>query len=366
MGLLRLPEIEKKRQLLTGEATLKRTLCFLAALVIGFAAMPAYALDNDSAPPAITEEERALLEAKAGKKPFPLGAMVELTQAVGGGTFVSDPNVRRAAYDVSLSLWPYWRIAPMWRLTGKFDIAQSVVENYDSTATYRNRTVLADIVLDLTRMRFYTIPGAGISMSGSLILGFPTGPVSQFRNQILSTMAKLSFSKIVGPVYLGYWVMGFKNFNEYESPTVSQDEEGEHVVLSHFQGNEQLTTDLVSVGGANVSFGIVNTFIVSWNVTDEVALAVMYQINNSFAYDVAPDDEYTSDFAEPGRGQRDSMRGIIDLTYQFTPALSVSLGTDTLVAPKTANNDSFIFPFANFSNDHRNSSAGYLALTGRY
>ncbi len=345
---------------------MKRTLCFLAALVIGIAAMPAYALDNDSAPPAITEEERAMLEAKAGKEPFPLGAMVSVTQAVGGGTFVSDPNVRRAAYDVSLSLWPYWRIAPMWRLTGKFDIAHSVVENYESTATYRNRTVFADSVLDLTRMRFYTIPGVGISMSGSLMVSLPTGPVSQFRNQLFSSMAKLSFSKIVGPVYLGYWVMGFKNFNKYESPTVSKDDEGEHVVLSHFQGNEQLTTDLISVGGANVSFGVVNTWIMSWNLTDEVALAVMYQINNSFAYDVAPDDEYTSEYADPGHGQRDSMRGIIDLTYQFTPELSVSIGTDTLVAPKTADNEDFIFPFANFSNNHRNSSAGYLSLTGRY
>jgi len=60
------------------------------------------------------------------------------------------------------------------------------------------------------------------------------------------------------------------------------------------------------------------------------------------------------------------MRGIIDLTYQFTPELSVSIGTDTLVAPKTADNEDFIFPFANFSNNHRNSSAGYLSLTGRY
>ena len=104
----------------------------------------------------------------------------------------------------------------------------------------------------------------------------------------------------------------------------------------------------------------------AWNVTEELSLAAIFLLNNSWTYSSFPKDELSSEFAVSGRGQRDTMRGILDVTYQFHKNLSVSVGTDTLVVPKTADNKDFIFPFANFSNNHRNNTAIYLGLNGTF
>jgi len=337
-----------------------------------WAAFPAQALerDNQAAPPAITEEERIIEEAKAGKKPFPVGASASLTQSLGGGTFVEDPHVRRASYDVSLGFTPYWRITPLLQLSATATVSQSLVENYDNQGagaiTKKNRTLLSDTGLALNHMRLITIPVVDVNVRGGVGLVFPTSLQSQYRSLYLGSKASVSLSKIVGPVYLAYGFSFSKNFNRFTSPVVDVSEVGEHVVLAHFEGNEQLTTDLVSTGGNNTSFGTGNQFLVSWNITDQISLAALYAVNHAWTYRSYEDDELAGEYADGGRGMRNSQRGIIDITYMVNKHLSLSLGTDTLVAPKSANNKEFVFPFLNFSNNYRNNSSVYLSVGGRY
>lgn len=350
------------------EEQLRRVILSVASWMVLWAAFPAQALERDieTAPPAITEEERIIEEAKSGEKPFPLGASVSLTQALGGGTFVEDPHVRRAAYDVSLGLSPYWRITPLLQLSASATVSQSLVENYDSAVTSKNRTLLSDTSLALNHMRLFTIPGVGISVRGGVSVAFPTSPQSQYRSLYFSSRGSLSMSKVLGPVYLAYGVSFSKNFNRYTSPVVDKSEVGDHVVLAHFDGNEQLTTDLVSTGGNNTNFGVGNQLLVSWNITDQISLAAMYGLNHSWTYNTYEDDELAGEYADAGRGMRDSQMGILDVTYMVNKHLSLSLGTQTMVAPKSANNEDFIFPFLNFSNNYRNNSSVYLSVGGRY
>lgn len=333
-----------------------------------WAALPAWAIERDTetAPPAITEEERILQEAQAKKKPFPLGASLSLTQSLGGGTFTEDPYVRRASYDVSLAMAPYWRITPLLRLSASISVSQSLVENYDSSVVKKNRTLLSDTALALNHMRLFTIPGVGINVRGGVSLNFPTSLQSQYRTLLMSAKGGLSMSKVIGPVYLAYGVSFYKNINEYTSPVVDKSKVGEHVILAHFNGNEQLTTDLVSTGGNNTSFGLSNQVVVSWNITDSLSLAALYGINHSWTYNVYEDDELAGAYADGGRGMRDSQMGIVDISYMVNRYLSLSLGSQTMVAPKTADNKDVVFPFLNFSNNYRNNSSLYLSVSGRF
>lgn len=347
---------------------MRRVILGVTSCMLLWAALPAQAFerDNETAPPAITEEERIVEEAKAGKTPFPVGASVSLTQSLGGGTFAEDPYVRRASYDVSLGLSPYWRITPLMQLSASLSISQSLVENYDSAVTSKNRTLLSDTSLALNHMRLFTIPVVGVNVRGGVSLAFPTSIQSQYRSQYFSSRASMSLSKIIGPVYLAYGFSFSKNFNRYTSPVVDKSEVGDHVVLAHFDGNEQLTTDLVATGGNNTNFGLGNQFLVSWNITDQISLAAMYGFNHAWTYNTYEDDDLAGEFADAGRGMRDSQMGLLDISYMVNKYLSVSLGTQTMVAPKSANNKDFIFPFLNFSNNHRNNSSVYLSVSGRY
>jgi len=345
---------------------LRRGIAVAAVMVALLSGSPSWAYQAELAPPAITEAERAEQEKEAGKKPFPLGGNVSLTQSLGAGTFVEDEYVRRSAYDVSLSLNPYWRITSMMRLSAGLSISKAIVENYDSSATYKRRTLLSDVSLALNHFRLWEIPKTGIRLSGSISFSFPTSPQSRYRRLYFSSRANVGLSKAIGPVYLSYSLGFFKNFNQYTTPAVSTSDVGDHVILAHFEGNEQLTTDLVATGGANTSFGLLNMFLVSWNITDRLSLALMYNINNSWTYTSYPKDELSSPYAEAGRGQRDSHGGVIDISYQIKDYLSVSLGSETFVAPKSADNKSFVFPFLNLSNNSRNNTYFYLSVTGTY
>jgi hypothetical protein len=345
---------------------LKRAILCVMSLMVLLAAWPATAQESDTAPPAITEEERALQEAESGKARSPLGASLSVSQSIGGGTFVADPYIRRASYDVSLSMGPYWRITPLMRLSMGLSVSQAIIENYSSATTLRNRTMLSDLSFSLAHMRLFEIPVLGIGVSGSVGVSLPTSIQSQYRGLYFSSKASLGMSKVVGPVYLAYRCSAFKNLNRYTSPIIDKAKVGEHVVYAHYAGNEQLTTDLVSVGGNNTSFGVVNSVLASWNIGAGVSFAVMYAINNAWAYNSRSVDEFSSDYAEDGAGQRDAQTGVVDVSYQFSDNMSVSLGSSTMVAPKSANNKDVIFPFLNFSNNHRNSTAVYMSLNGNF
>ena len=345
---------------------MKRILIVLAIAAFSSAVLPAHASENDTAPPAITEEERILQEAKAAQAPFPVGATIVLDQAVGGGTFVDNPYTRRPNYSVSLDLRPYVRITPYFRLKARTVFTTAVIENFDTTTTYRNRTVQSDTWFDLSYTKLATIPVVGIGVNATLRTTVPTSPESQYATLVTAERLVLSFGKTVGRFMFHWYPSVYKNFNSYTSPSVDTSEVGDHVALAHFKGPEQIGGDLVSVGGNNVSHGIINGFDVLWNITDELALYVYYQISNAWTYNSYPDDEFTSSNAEAGRGQRDSQWGILDLSYQVTPVYSLSIGTSTLLAPKSADNEEFVFPFANFSNNHRASTDIYFDIAATF
>lgn len=317
-------------------------------------------------PLGITEEERLLQEAKSGDKPFPIGISGSLSQTIGGGTFTKDPYVRRPSVDLSMSVSPFWRITPLMRLTAGVSVSTSIVENYNSKHTRPHQWYVSDTSLSFSHAQIYKIPVVGIGIRGGVSLGFPSSLQSQYRSLIMSARGDLGFSRAVGPVYFSYGFGFFKNFNRYTSPVLDRDKVGDQVILAHYRGNEQLTTDLVSVGGLNTSFGLSNSFLVSWNIIDQLSLAVYYSITQGWTYGSYEKDELSSEYADAGKGRRDTQTGVIDLSYSFSKYVSASLGIQTETAPKTANNKAAIFPFANFSSNWRNNTGIYLSVGARY
>jgi len=317
-------------------------------------------------PYGITEEERLLEEARSDKKPFPIGVSGGISQTIGGGTFIRDPYVRRPSVDLSFSVSPFWRITPLMRLSAGVGVSTTLVENYDSGNTRPNQWYVSDTSLSFSHAQIYKIPVAEIGISAGLSLGFPSSLQSQFRSLIMSVRGNIGLSRSVGPVYFGYGFGFFKNFNQYTMPMLDRKKVGDKVILAHYRGNEQLTTDLVAVGGLNTSFGLSNSFTVSWSIIDELSLAVQYSLTHGWTYGSYPKDELSSEYAHGGMSRRDGQSGVIDLSYSFNPYVSASLGIQTAVAPKTADNKAFIFPFANFSNNWRNNTGIYISVGARY
>jgi len=343
------------------EASLKRATMLLLVMA-GFILVP----ESVSAQPTTTTTTQQATEEHEDVSAWPVGATFVLAEVIGGGTFTEDPYVRRSAVVSLFRFSPYWDIIEHLRLTGTIDVLSSLVENYESVVTYRNRTTLSDTTLDISHLKLYTVPFVDIDLNAGLSLVFPTSLQSQYRSLIMNTTGHFGMVKKLGPVTLGYAFAGYKNFNRYTSPTVDSSEVGDHVVLGRFGGEEQLSGDLISTGGNNVEWGVLNTLSVGISPIDDLTLTILGEVNNAWTYDVSPKDEFSSPYAKGGRGQRDTWHGVLDVTYMMSKNWAVSVGTDTLVAPKTADNSEWVFPFANFSNNYRNNSSVYAALTASY
>ncbi len=319
---------------------------------------------SNAYPLALTEEERILQEAESYQAPF--GVSVGLGQTLGAATFNDNAGVRRPSLDMSISVSPYWRLTKLMRLTAGIGTSVALVESYDTNTTKQHQWYLSDLSLGLSHAQLAKIPGADIGVSGQVSLGFPTSLQSQYRELIMAMRAGLGFSRAFGPVYVSYGIGVFKNLNRYTSPTLSREEVGDHVILSHYQGNENLTSDLVALGGNNTSFGISNSLLVSYYIIDPLSFTVAYTLSNSWTYRSYSNDEYASEYADGGRGQRDSHSGVVDITYQFNDVYSLGLGVQTVAAPRTADNKGWTFPFLNFSNDYRSNTGIYLGFNAAF
>lgn len=345
---------------------MRRTFQVLVSLLILLPAALVLAEDADSTPPPAADIQTELEDAQKGKKKFPIGGIVALTQSIGGGTFTTDENVRRSAYDISLDMIPEWRITPMLKLAGRLIVTQAVVENFDSVVTYKNRTLLSDLQINLAHMQLYKIPKLDIGIDGKLGMILPTSPMSQYRGLYLGANARLGLYRSFGPVFLRYRFSFLKNFHRFTTAAIDTEEVGDYVVLSHFKGNEELTGSYIGTGVNNVSYGITNSLECYWSITDKLIFALVYAISNNWTYNSYEKDELASDNAEDGRGQRDLSQGVLELGYQFNKYLYVGLGTQTITAPKSDDNNSWVWPFMNFSNNHRQKSVVYLTIAGQF
>ncbi len=311
-------------------------------------------------------------QAKVEEGAFPLGASVSFGQSLGAGTFIADKYLRRASYDVSLRFSPYWNITRLLSLSAGIGVSASLVENYDSSMTYERRWILSDTSLSLRHANLVTIPWLDVGVNGSLSFTFPTSPQSHYRQLYFSGRANVGLSKSFGDFYMGYSLGFYKNFNRYTSPAINTDEVGDHIILAHFEGAEQLTNDLIATGGSNTSFGVLNSLSIGYSWPDlfvpgqTLSVGMNYSINHSWTYESWPKDDLSSEYAVAGRGHRDSHGGGVDVGYQINKYLGVSVGVDTMVAPKTDDNKAFVFPLLNFSNNYRNNTSFSATVTGTF
>jgi hypothetical protein len=344
------------------EVPLKRTIGWLTVWLMLLASWPAAAADSETtAPPSADEQGVSKEKEAAKKKKIPLGLDATLANEVGGGTFTSNEHVRRSSYSISLDMIGHVKLVDQLKLKVRFIASQPVVENYETVTTYKNRTVMADLPVYFTYL--YTVPKLKLEIIPELALVFPTSPESQFKGRYVTLRPKLGLGRDFKAVRIDYALYFYKNFDRYTQAAVDTSRVGENVILARYNGNEHLTTDIIATDGfGNVSFGFVNAFTFLFNIHKKLGLTVYYEINNGWTYESYNKDENSSEYADSGRGQRDVQRGIVELAIAVTDKFSILVGTDTITAPKSSDNESFVWPFANFSRYHRQNSVVYLAF----
>lgn len=285
------------------------------------------------------------------------GGIVVLEQSLGLGTFVADEYARNPYYGWSLTLRPRYFFTDKLFAELRFTLQGELTKSYTTSTTHKRQVMPSDLFLTLKYQNLYTIPVLNIALSPSLRFGAPTSYESRYRNLYLSGAAGLDMQRIFGSHFLLYYSFRFnKNFNETFTPTLD-----DKVALTRFRGVEDAGGGMVVNGvDNNISYSVYNSLAATGIISDEWSITLVVGIQNSWTYANIAKDEFSSQYAKAGRGQRDSTFGTLDVTYQPFKHVGFSLGVSSSQPAKTRDNKKFRFPFFDFSSEGNNYTNFYF------
>lgn len=328
---------------------------------------PAVTTGGETAPP--TQEmpdSVALLTggSAGGERAHAFGGFILLEQQLGAGTFVKDTQARTPYFAWLLSLRPRYYFTNQLFAEMRLDLQQELTTSYGTHTTRKRQLMPSDTFLTVKYQNVVKIPVVDIGVSPFVRIGAPTSYESQFRNLYLSAAAGFDLSRLIGPVFLTYTFRFNKNFNKYTVATVARDAD-RPVMAARSGGAEDLGGSLAT-GSNNTSFSIYNSLMASVLITDEWTFTLQWAIANAWTYYVGPDDLFKAPDAKAGRGQRDVMYGVVDVTYQPWPNFGFSLGLSTQQPVKTADNKTIRFPFWDIHTPGDNNSVIYFDVFATY
>jgi LysM repeat protein len=337
-----------------------------------------------------TSEDAATLSAseeEADAKPYSIA--VSLSHAVASGTFIDTSSYTTldeeftSQYDYigqSYALVPSYRFEAFGR---KLSASAILAMDYELTTPNSNparRFNPADVQLKLSDGSLYKDEWSGVNVSASLRAYLPTsyGAWSIFQ-RYMALRGGLGLSKSVGDLSLSYGFSYRKNFNASETrKKVTEVSRVNDPGFALRNGNDPF---LIDSGYSNTSFTLYNSFSLGYSVLETLSLSYAFSFINSFKYhlvDVV--DEYTSPYADAGRGRSDLLSYSLGVSYALSSglkdvielpfSLSLAAGVAATHGAQTADNQSFIWPtFYHAFGENRaanNYGSFYLEVSGSY
>lgn len=243
----------------------------------------------------------------------------------------------------------------------KFVTPHGLVRQYEAR--------FGDISIAASQPNFYTIPGADISLTGSLSGSIPTSDFSRFSGLMTSIDGSLVAARSFGRLSLSYSFGVTKNFHRYTS-VVFNPERYEADALVRGTGAENISETLVAITtGVLPEWSVSNSLSASIRLPANFSTQVGFSLSDSFTYatdSITAEDDLQSEFAEPGRGRSQAMSGRIGLGYRFLNRFSAGVSLSTGGPPKTADNSRFRFPFWDFQGGNLQYTSLSLSLSGSY
>lgn len=281
---------------------------------------------------------------------------------VGQGTFVDPKNEGEFADDLADPSNSFDRVSSVFVLAPSYTLGDYIISgqmswNQFHTAggnIFSNKAAqgrLSDLSLDVFWLG-KTSKTTGTNINADLAIGLPTSRPSRATSQIIDTTLSLGVRQpIFGRVIMNFSTIGGKTFHRYTSPVVDPEVVGQNNALFRPGGAEDLEGNLIAADGRNIEYYWLNGVSATAVLRPDLFVSMSYRFDTFVTYatdSTSEQDEFTSEFARPGRGISQLSRGNIVVTYRATPWLFINGGTASVQTPKTADNRSFRFPWWNF------------------
>jgi hypothetical protein len=283
-----------------------------------------------------------------------------------GSEFERDPSV-----DWSLSLVPAYLFAGGTRVSASASLSQELT--LSGGADDPQTLIFGDVGLSVARP-IHRFQGGPI-LTGSLSMQLPTSEASQTETLITSLGGRLSASQPIGDFFVSVGSGFRKNFHRYTNP-VREPGTGRPFVTEDGLVIEEVVTGLTRNGGNelsgtayfdgesnNTSMVWSNSAMAAYQLTDALALSLMYSLSHSWTYNSYELDELSGVGATAGRGRNDSHGGTLSANYQATDQLGIGLGMSTFGPTRTADDKRIRFPFFAFEGKENNMTSFSISVT---
>ena len=208
------------------------------------------------------------------------------------------------------------------------------------------RALLSDLWLGISQPALYRVPWIGLDLGARLSFTFPTSASSRASGLIMAlgsgvTLSRTLFSRLELSYSLRY-VQYLYRYTTSEVETLSAEP-----VKINGRVEPLYTPHRGTV--LNPSFGVINELAASVRVIKGLSVSASYSLTHSFTYaldSVSLDGQPLADPCADGQAVADAVGGAVvgcgertqrdthwfrlDLSYQVLPALSVTLGLNTL------------------------------------
>lgn len=318
----------------------------------------------------------ASAEAEAEEESKDWSISASLGMGIGQGTFVDVANDTEYADEVGPADNAYDRwnmsfsLSPSYTIAEQFSVSTSVAWTQQLVAgggiNEPNELRFQDVGLDFG-WAGHTFEAVPVSVDAGVSFAFPTSDTSQTSSLIVGTSVGGGLGyRLFDKVNLRYNLGIGKDFHEFTSPVIDEEEVGAENLIWRAGGSERLSNGLVAIDGVNTEWSISNSVSASFPVWDKLRFSASYSFTTFWTYDVLQKDEFSFEQAEEGRGVGQSTGTSLSLSYPFLDYFSASLGVRTSQQPKTADNRSFNFPFWNTNSAASNASQIRLGLSASY
>lgn len=259
-------------------------------------------------------------------------------------------------YGMSYSLRPRYYIRDWFSLRLRLDLEQELTNS--GSTTNQREPALSDVSLDFYFQDLLAGVSEAFDLEAFVRFGFPSSKLSQARTLYLSGTAGF-YAYYTAPVLeglrIGYGFNAAKYFNQYSSAT--QESPSEPCTLG---GDAGFCDAYFNAGLRNPSWLLRNTLSLEFNPIEDLSISVSVIFYDYFLYRNAelttadlPVDVVTSepdgvaiDEDPQNTNRRSSIWYTIDVSYNITPWIGLSIGTSTL-NPQLAPDSTYYAPFFN-------------------
>lgn len=290
------------------------------------------------------------------------GVLVILDSSLGIGTFIKDEYKDNPSFAQSISLRPKYTFYDDMFVQLRWDMAYEYTEIDNETG---RRFEPYDPIITISDPMVYTEKNSNLKFAGFFRFTLPVSYVSRFSNRYTTLAGNVSVARdfLADSLSFQYDFRYTKSFNKYTTKTVDNSDSSDYKMIRMRRGAEELSGG-ISTGSMNESFNFINNLYLGYAINDMFTCSINMMFINRFDYPIDVDDKSVDLAIE--RGRADQTWGTIALDINIHKNIILGLGVTSLQSAKTADNESFRFPFYDFNTTADNLTSLYFDIIATF